>query len=69
MKDIIALKERLSLMDQELKTLADKVIRLERRLKEVDDLNLEVKGLKVFLGRIYPEFKTQFPDIIKKLQD
>lgn len=68
MKDIIALQERLSLMDQELKTLADKVLKLERCLREVDDLNLEVKGLKVFLGRIYPEFKTQFPDIIKKLQ-
>lgn len=69
MKDIIALQERLRLIDQELKTLADKVVRLERCLREADDLNLEIKGLKVFLGRIYPEFKTQFPDIMKKLQD
>lgn len=69
MKDIIAMQERLRLIDQELKTFADKVVRLEGCLKKVDDLNLEMKGLKVFLGRIYPEFKTQFPDIIKKLQD
>ncbi len=69
MKDIIAMQERLRLIDQELKTFADKVVRLESCLKKMDDLNLEMKGLKVFLGRIYPEFKTQFPDIIKKLQD
>ncbi|HAK88521.1 MAG: hypothetical protein A2077_05285 [Nitrospirae bacterium GWC2_46_6] len=67
MKEIIALQERLSLMDQELKTLADKAIKLELSLKEVDDLKLEIRGLKVFLGRVHPEFKAQFPDIVKKL--
>ncbi|MBI5211963.1 MAG: hypothetical protein HY957_01140 [Nitrospirae bacterium] len=67
MKEIIALQERLSLMDQELKTLADKATKLELSLKEVDDLKLEIKGLKVFLGRVHPEFKAQFPDIVKKL--
>ncbi|MCL4456735.1 MAG: hypothetical protein M1147_08120 [Nitrospirae bacterium] len=67
MKEIIALQERLTLMEQELKTLTDKVTELELSLKELDDFKLEIKGLKVFLGRVHPEFKAQFPDIIKKL--
>jgi hypothetical protein len=67
MKDIIALKEKLSLVEQELKTLTDKVTKLQGNLKEIDDLKSEIKGLKVFLGRVHPEFKSQFPDILKKL--
>lgn len=67
MKDIIALKERLNIVEQELKTLTDKVTKLQENLKEIDDLKSEIKGLKVFLGRVHPEFKSQFPDILKKL--
>ncbi|MEW6739820.1 MAG: hypothetical protein ACOYU2_04530 [Nitrospirota bacterium] len=67
MKDIIALKEKLSLVEQELKTLTDKVTKLQGNLKEIDDLKSEIKGLKIFLGRVHPEFKSQFPDILKKL--
>jgi hypothetical protein len=67
MKDIIVLKERLTLVEQELKTLTDKVTKLQGNLKEIDDLKSEIKGLKVFLGRVHPEFKSQFPDILKKL--
>ncbi len=67
MKDIIALKEKLSLMEQELKTIADKVTKLQGDLEEIDDLKSEIKGLKIFLGRVHPEFKSQFPDILKKL--
>lgn len=67
MKDIIALKEKVSLVEQELKTLTDKVTKLQGNLKEIDDLKSEIKGLKVFLGRVHPEFKSQFPDILKKL--
>lgn len=69
MKDIIALKEKLGLVEQELKTLTDKVTKLERDFKEIHDIKSEIKGIKIFLGRVYPEFKTKFPDILKKLQD
>ncbi len=73
MKDIIALQERLNLVEQELKTLTEKVGELSERLdgslQEKEDLNIEMKGLKVFMGRISPDFKTQFPAILKKLED
>ena len=67
MKDIIALKEKLSLIEQEIKTLTDKAAKWQESLKEIDDLKTEIKGLKLFLGRVYPDFKSQFPDILKKL--
>jgi len=54
-------------VEQELKTLTDKVTKLQGNLKEIDDLKSEIKGLKIFLGRVHPEFKSQFPDILKKL--
>ncbi len=73
MKDIIILQERLDLVEQELKTLAEKTVslteRLEESLREADDLKLEIKGLKIFLGRMNPDFKLQFPEILKKLDD
>lgn len=68
MKDIIALQERLGLLEQELKTLTDKITKLEEKLYQIEDINIDLKGLKVFLGRVYPEFKSQFPEIVKKLR-
>lgn len=67
MKDIIALQEKAALVEKELKTLTDKVTKLEKALSEISDLKLEIKGLKVFMGRVHPDFKTQLPDILKKL--
>jgi predicted nuclease with TOPRIM domain len=69
MRDIIALQEKIGLLEKELKTLTDKVSKLEERLKEFEDIDIDLKGLKIFLGRVYPEFKSQFPEIIRKLQD
>ncbi len=69
MKEIIAMQERAALLEQELKTLAEKVGVLEGRLKEFGDIETELKGLKIFLGRMHPEFKAQFPEIIQKVSD
>ncbi len=73
MKDIIILQERLDLVEQELKTLTEKTGSLAKRLddslRETDDLKREIKGLMVFLGRMNPDFKLQFPEILKKIDD
>ena len=37
-------------------------------LRELEDIKLEIKGIKVFLGRIHPDFKNQLPEIIQKLR-
>jgi len=33
----------------------------------IEDLKNEIKGLKVFIGRAYPEFKSKFPEIMQKV--
>lgn len=67
MKESI-LKERLDLIERECAIISDKLDDLDRVKKGTEDLQIEIKGLKLFLSRVYPEFKKQFPEIIKKLR-
>jgi hypothetical protein len=64
----VALKERLDLLERELNTLSETSADISKLKQAIDDLNLEIKGLKVFLGRTHPEFKREFPEIVKKLK-
>lgn len=36
-------------------------------LKETGDLKRQIDGIKLFLVRMHPEFKSQFPEIMKKI--
>ncbi len=67
MKEERVLKERINLLEKELVILTDKFEEMSAYAKEIEDLKLELKGLKLFLGREYPEFKSKFPEIIKKI--
>ncbi len=67
MKDIIILQERLTLVEQELKTLTEKIDKIAKATAQTDDLKEEIRALKVFIGRVHPEFKSQFPEIVKKI--
>jgi hypothetical protein len=66
-KEERASKEKINLLEKELATLTEKLEETSASLKEMDDLKLEIKGLKLFLGRVYPEFKSKFPEIMKKI--
>lgn len=66
MKEERILKERLDLLEKELMTLTEKLEEINAALKDIEDLKLEIKGLKLFLGRAHPEFKGQFPEIMQK---
>lgn len=68
MKEEKYLKERLSLLEKEISTLTEKFDSLSFALKELEDIKHEIKGIKLFLGRKHPDFKDQFPEIIKKLK-
>jgi len=61
-------KERVSLIEKEIAGLADKLDELGKIESSMDDIQKEIKALKVFLSRAYPEFKKQFPEIIKKVR-
>jgi len=66
-KEERASKESINLLEKELATLTEKLEETSASLKEIEDLKLEIKGLKLFLGRTYPEFKSKFPEIMKKI--
>lgn len=67
MKEEIILKEKIKLLEKELITLTERLEAINASLKEVEDLKNEIKGLKLFLGREYPDFKSKFPEIIQKI--
>jgi len=60
-------EENLHIIKQELITVTEKLDELCCMERDVQDLKLEIKGLKLFLGKAFPEFKDQFPNIMKKL--
>jgi len=67
LKEEILLKERINLLEKELVTLTEKLETINGALKDVDDLKQEIRGLKLFLGRVHPEFKDKFPEIMQKI--
>jgi len=67
LKEEIILKEKINLLEKEIATLTDQIERINRQIKEFDDLKNEIKGIKLFLGRSDPGFKTGFPEIMQKI--
>ena len=67
MREEKILQESFNLVQKELITLTEKLDVMCALVKELEDLKLEIKGLKLFLGRVYPEFSKQFPVIMKKV--
>ena len=67
LKQETVVKDRSKLLEKELATLTDQIESINKKLEEVKELRDEIKGLKLFLGRVYPEFKTWFPEIMLKV--
>lgn len=68
MKEERIFKDRLDLLEREIKTLTERLEALDTALKNMEDLRPEIKGLMLFLGRVHPEFKNQFPGIMQKIK-
>ncbi len=62
------LLEKTKLLEKEIQTLTAEVQRLGGLASELEDLGLELRGIKVFLGRKHPELKDQLPEIVRKLK-
>jgi hypothetical protein len=67
LKEETALNEKIRILEKGIGTLTEKLDAVSKDLKEISDLRNEIKGLKLFLGRIHPEFKTKFPQIMEKV--
>jgi len=61
--------ERLKIQEKALSNLADSLKRHEiEAAEEIQDIQAELKALKLFLTRNVPEFKKQFPEIQRKIK-
>ena len=61
--------ERLKIQEKALSNLADTLKRHEvEAAEEIQDIQAELKALKLFLTRNIPEFKKQFPEIKRKIK-
>jgi len=61
------IEEKLKLLEREISTIAEELEGLGASLKEIEDLKIEIRALKLYLSRHMSEFKKEFPDILKKL--
>lgn len=60
-------QNKAKLLEKELVTIVDQIESLSKKLEELKDVKSELRGIKLFLGRVYPEFKTWFPEIMQKV--
>jgi hypothetical protein len=67
MKEEKISQESFNLVQQELITLTERLEEIGAKVQELDDLRLEIKGLKLFLARLHPDFSVQFQEIMKKV--
>jgi hypothetical protein len=68
MKEEKSLKEKMALLEKELATVTDELEKTCAALKYLEDVKLELKGLKLFMGRVHPEFKAQFLEVMRKVK-
>ncbi|MDA8087168.1 MAG: hypothetical protein M0Z75_10755 [Nitrospiraceae bacterium] len=68
MKEEIVVREALGLLQKEIATLTEKLSVCEKALRNMEDMESELKAIKLFLGRRYPEFRTEYPEIIEKVR-
>ena len=68
MKEEIILKEAIGLLQKEIATLTEKLSVCEAALGDLRDMEGELKAIKLFLGRRYPEFKKEYPEIVEKVR-
>lgn len=67
MKDLMELKEQIALLEVEIKVLSEKLLDINKRIDKLNDLDLEIKALKLFLKRNFSDFTKEYPEILKKL--
>lgn len=67
MKDLMGLKEQIALLEVEMKVLSEKILDINKGIDELKDQDLEIKAIKLFLKRNFPDFTKEYPEILKKL--
>ncbi len=69
MKEEIILKERIQLLEKEIDTLTETLKEINKAMEGLKELELEVRAIKLYLTQVHPDFKENYPKIIKKIRD
>lgn len=64
----IELKERVIHLERGVRLLGDDLEGIMKIKGAIEDIKAEIKALKIYLGRVNPDFKSQYPEIVKKLK-
>lgn len=64
----IELKEKISHLERGFRLLGDDLENAMKLKKEIEEIKAEIKALKIYLGRVNPDFKSQYPEVVKKLK-
>jgi hypothetical protein len=65
----IVLEEKINLIERKMAILTRRVEELAACLREFEDLRFEIAGLKLFLGRAYPAFKSESQGSSRRFQE
>lgn len=68
MKEEKSLKDKIALLEKELVTITEKLDVMDTALKDLEDIKLELRGIKLFIGRMHPDLKADFPGIVRKIK-
>ncbi|MEJ2182638.1 MAG: hypothetical protein P8Y66_03855 [Nitrospirota bacterium] len=64
------LEEKLRLLEREIATVADGLERTEDTIASLEEeVKNDMRALKLFLSRHFPEFKKEFLEIVQKLEE
>ena len=64
----IELKESINHIERGLRLIDEELEKVKKMKVEIEDIKAEIKALKIFLSRGNPDFKKQYPEIVKKLK-
>lgn len=69
MREEKIMEERMRLLEKEIQTLTAEIQKLSEKLDALAEIRLEMRAIKVFLSRKYPECKSELPEILKKIKE
>lgn len=61
-------KEKINHLERGLRLIDEELEGIKKLREDINDIKAEIKAIKIFLGRVNPDFKSQYPEIVKKLK-
>lgn len=62
------IREKINHLERGLRLMGEELEGTKKLKEELMDIKAEIKAIKIFMGRVNPDFKSQYPEIVKKLK-